>query len=326
MGIQTVSQALANEGPAFSFKNKIINGNFEFWQRANTFTQTIASTSGSYMVCDRYFTYTDTSSTRVISRQEFTTNERNSTEPAKNSQYYHRVALTPSGSTTFQFYQRIEGLRQFANKTVTVSFYAKADRAQTTNLFLYGVSGGGSEDFLTSTQSYTLGTSWQKYTFTLAIPTINTGWSFGATEALTVYLTQMTTSTAITIDFSQVQFEIGSVATPFELRPSTQELMLCMRYFQSYKYSGFISGPLTANAHRTTIPYLLVPMRAAPTLTFYDMNGNSGYLTEFSSQTQRAVQTWSSNGTAGYLGGGYVQTTTNFVNAAEVRFDAVSEI
>lgn len=72
---------------------------------------------------------------------------------------------------------------------------------------------------------------------------------------------------------SLVQFEPGSVATPFERRPFGQELALCQRYAIRYLgTSAFEKLPATGyNSTSTTFIAafsLPVPMRASPSLTF----------------------------------------------------------
>jgi len=63
---------------------------------------------------------------------------------------------------------------------------------------------------------------------------------------------------------SLVQFEPGSVATPFERRPYGTELALCQRYFQLGSGAVGTTGNTTTNFY-TSFNYM-VPMRAAPTL------------------------------------------------------------
>lgn len=269
MGIQTATQALSNESSTFSFRNKVINGNFDIWQRATTATY---SGDGSVMqTADRWLTYVDTASTsRTISRQEFTTNERGAgVEPAKNSRYHLRTSWSVSTSSTIQQFHKIEGLRQFAGKTVTLSFYAKADRATTLNTFLYGVGGGANSDsYLTgmTDNPYTLSTSWQKFTFKLTIPSMSaySSWNWTENECMVIYLYQGTITSNIVIDTAQVQLEIGNVATPFENRPVGLELLLCQRYYQAIYGSMGVTRTTTRNWINNT---LNVTMRSSPSVS-----------------------------------------------------------
>lgn len=91
----------------------------------------------------------------------------------------------------------------------------------------------------------------------------------------------MATSGA-TMYITGVQFERGSVATPFELRPYTTELQLCQRYYYKTQQTGnatsggiavFQNFTASEGAGGARFP---VRMRATPTITNYDNNGNSG--------------------------------------------------
>ena len=73
---------------------------------------------------------------------------------------------------------------------------------------------------------------------------------------------------------SLVQFEQGSVATPFERRPIGTELFLCMRYYQQYSNIGAFApidlGVSTFSNDTSTVrgtTVFPVPMRAAPVLS-----------------------------------------------------------
>ena len=65
-----------------------------------------------------------------------------------------------------------------------------------------------------------------------------------------------------------VQWEVGSQATPFEHRSISDELTLCMRYFEKVRVDSFPMQPAGNNGvnSETRIPYH-VKKRAAPTVT-----------------------------------------------------------
>ena len=98
-----------------------------------------------------------------------------------------------------------------------------------------------------------------------------------------------------TFKLTGVQMEIGDRATPFEHRSFGEELSLCQRYFcKSYDYST-VPGTSTFNGcvgrHGTASSSMFstgevfvstrfaVDMRAAPTVTAYDITGNAGKTT-----------------------------------------------
>jgi len=157
--------------------NAIINGAFDIWQRGTSFSNPV---SGSY-TADRFMYVGDGSgATRTISQQTFTPG----TAPVTGyeGQFFFRYATTVagSGSTYNGFQQRIEDVRAFAGQTVTVSFWAKADAARSVSVSLtqsFGSGGSGSIETSFGTASVT--TSWTRFSFSVAIPSI-TGKTIGA--------------------------------------------------------------------------------------------------------------------------------------------------
>jgi hypothetical protein len=108
----------------------------------------------------------------------------------------------------------------------------------------------------------------------------------------------LTANTAVTVrftggTFTKAQFELGTVATPFERRPPQIELALCQRdYAKSYAIgtvpgtaavpgrfvaAGNVGGSITAVI---TLP---VPMRAAPTVSIWDTSSNANGVISLSS-------------------------------------------
>ena len=99
--------------------------------------------------------------------------------------------------------------------------------------------------------------------------------------------TWFTTANA-TFDYTGVQLEVGSTATPFEHLSYGDELRRCQRYFYKTYRQGIAPGTDDAtdicswrnqmSAGRTdmtlNIPFA-VPMRATPTIVGYSKNGNS---------------------------------------------------
>ena len=252
--------------PFVAGKNKIINGDFGIWQRG-----TSGFGLGAAFNADRWAFYRDGSgATEAITQQTFTPG----TAPVAGyeSQYFWRYAATVAGTgaTERSLYTKIEDVRTFANQTVTVSFWAKADAARTINLFLaQNFGSGGSASVNTSLTGHSVTTSWARYSTTVAVPSIS-----GKTVGTSSFL-QLTMSFPVnvieTIDIWGVQLESGSVATPFQTASGTigGELALCQRYFVNYVGTG--NQICTAAAYSSTradgVIGFPVAMRVAPTLT-----------------------------------------------------------
>ena len=157
--------------------------------------------------------------------------------------------------------------------------------------------------------------------------TLQTTWGSLAQTNRGVGGTSFFDSTDRTFFITGVQLEVGEQATPFEHRSFGEELALCQRYFQDIDKdsdsSGIISNTVTGSNNRTSMPLFSTVMRATPTLTFFDTSGNSGKVSEFSSNTQRTISSTSENRA---IGGGYLTLSANANNAIRLRFKADIEL
>ena len=111
----TVAPASSN-----MFRNKIINGNFDIWQRGTSQT-----TSGWGSV-DRWRLNLVSSGDATLSQQSFDVGQ---TEVPGNPWYYVRVESTTNSSSEekISIRQSIEDVGTLAGQTATLSFWAKAD-------------------------------------------------------------------------------------------------------------------------------------------------------------------------------------------------------
>jgi hypothetical protein len=221
------------------FRNRIINGNFDIWQRGTSFTNQATST----YTTDRFFNAWDgAGATRTISRQSFTQGQ---TDVPGNPLYFYRFAQTVAGSGGSYnncLIQLIEGVQTFAGQPIVVSFWARATvgtvTLSSTMRQNFGISGSGYVDFNPgSQQTFVLTSNWQRYTFQYFVPSI-TGKTIGSSGDFLALFNYVNTNLVQTIDFASVQVEAGTVATPFEVRPYGVELQLCQRYYHRTCNSG----------------------------------------------------------------------------------------
>lgn len=228
----------------FSFRNKIINGDFRVWQRGLTIGP--YSDGVARYLADRW----RTSSASVVHSAS-----RGNLAPDELDPIYHElVVATTAGTAGYCIAtQPIESVRQLAGKTVTVSFYAKADAAKPMSVEVHQYFGGGgspSAGVICGVQKVNLITSWQKFEVVISVPSIS-GKTLGTDgkDALQINFwfaagssfdtrTDTLGHQAGTFDIAQVQVEEGSVATPFEQRPIGLERSLCERYYQTGSYGG----------------------------------------------------------------------------------------
>ena len=239
--IQTQLNNKAATTSIFGFKNHIINGNFDIWQRGTS------QTMSGYGSDDRWVNL-NIGSTKTHSRIDCTDTER----ALFNASVFSRTVVSSvagAGNAVVKA-QYIEDVTKLAGKTVTLSFWAKANSNKNIAIEFgqrFGTGGTPSTDALgIGSQLIALTTTWQKKTITVTLPSI-VGKTLG-TDGVD------TTSTRIvfwfdagssfnsrsanlgqqsgTFDIAQVQLEEGSVATPFEQRPIGLEYSLCYRYFE----------------------------------------------------------------------------------------------
>jgi hypothetical protein len=218
--------------------NRIINGNFDFWQRGTSFT-------GSEYGADRWG-HGRIGTTHTVTRQSFTLGQ---TAVPNEPTYFCRTVVTSvaGAGNISQLFQRVEDVRTFAGKQVTVSFWAKVDATKNISIELiqYFGTGGSPSAEVTSigVTKVSVGTSWQKVTVTTTLPSIS-GKTLGTDgnhqTALNIYFdagsdfnarTDSLGQQSGTFDIAQVQLEPGAAATPFEQRSIGTELALCQRYF-----------------------------------------------------------------------------------------------
>ena len=83
-----------------------------------------------------------------------------------------------------------------------------------------------------------------------------------------------------TMDITGIQWELGSVATPFEYRPYSVELAMCQRYLQVITVDGHaFSGNWTSATTWGANPPLQTVMRAIPSVTITNItNGITSFL------------------------------------------------
>ena len=277
-------------GSSLNFRNKIINGNFDIWQRGTS----LASGTGARYLADRW-TNGSATTTYTPSRQAFTAGQPDvPNEPA----FFHRTVVVSGGTngSNATLHQHIESVRTFAGKTVTLSFYAKTPTAPENvaiEFYQYFGTTGGSPAVSIPAGSFNLTSSWQKFTVTVNIPSISSK-TIGSSndDYLTVYFwfdagsNFAARASSIgyqsgTFDIAEVQVEEGSVATPFEERPIGTELALCQRYYtKSYPIEvpvgaissdGIVNWRSTynaANGDYNSVEFK-VTMRAKPQVSLY---------------------------------------------------------
>jgi hypothetical protein len=297
-------------GNPLMFRNRIINGNFDVWQRGTSFS---SPATAAYTTDRWYVNYDGSGATRTISRQTFALGQ---TAVPGNPKYYLQWAQTVAGTggTFNQLVQPIESVLTFAGQVVTVSFWAQASTG-TPSLTLYtgqyfGTGGSPSAAVYPGiSPTYTLSTSWQYFTWTTFLPSI-TGKTLGTNgDDYTSIAFRAPSNATGTWNIASVQVEAGSVATPFEVRPYATELALCQRYYEKSYNDGVNPGTNTEASLFSGFagdtagiqgPVFRVTKRAVPTMTFWARAGTAGNVSGWTNTaTNTAYTGYGGNGANG---------------------------
>jgi hypothetical protein len=281
-------------GNPLMFRNRLVNGNFNIWQRGTSFSSVSAST----YTADRWCTGGNA--------QALTVAQSSDTPLFAGFQYSLSITTTfTSGSTALleQRLERVNSLDFYKGTTFVISFWAK-QTAGTTNslsvapLFPSGVETGyssGTNATTPTSQNATLSSSWTYYTMPFVISSASV-----VTNSLYFQFYWLSApSNPSTVLITGVQLEKGSVATTWEQRPYATELALCQRYYQEIPNSGGShftgagrsQGSLVATNGSVccTGMYFQVPMRTNPTPVYYAAGSTSGVFTFYTGSSGSQV-------------------------------------
>ena len=261
--------------PYQGFRNTIINGAMDVWQRGTSFANASAS---PYYTVDRFQTYRAgavagmTASRQTSALDGFTYSLRVQRDNGNTS--VNEIVVNQTFET--------QNIRKHHNKFVTLSFYARcgANFSSASSALNFGILAGTGTDGSIANgltgQAYfssgtaTLTTTFQRFTVTTSavLPTSKT--------QLGIIISFIPVGTAGANDWVEitgVQLEQGSVATPFEHRPIGTELALCQRYYQVINLSSSYGMPGFCDTTNLFIGVTSFPeMRTSPSVAFFGSN------------------------------------------------------
>lgn len=249
------------------YRQAIINGNFDVWQRGTTATNPSHNT---YFAADRWKGFVDGSgfpANIIHSRQALTPGD------IPNSYYFYRISPDGTGTIAtmvlYRLLQIIENGNRYLcglNKKITVSFYARSSIAnKKIGIYIqqnYGTGGTPTSSEVINGTNWTLTSTWTKYTYTFTTNTL-VGKTFGTNndDNLSLFfgyvwnaIYQSRFGSSATedfvgsgnIDIAQVQLCAGDVALPFMPKSYEEELSACMRYCEPFG-NGLLGRVTNAN-------------------------------------------------------------------------------
>ena len=281
-------------------RNLLINGDFNIWQRY-TSTSTFNGWAG-----DRW-QWVGGSTTGTLSKE--------TSDLPPNQPFISACRLVNTGSGTMITRQVIENGR---------AMYGTKGLYRTFSIWVKVISGSFSADISDrETVTTTRINEWHRISVTT---NRDDGNAYDAHSYIDLQLNGVGE-----VIVTGVQYELGSVATPFEFRPYQQELALCQRYYWKITgssgsgYAAFGAGGfIYSNLFSAFVPYP-VQMRATPTFTissdlFISTNGFptiSSIASNYANQYSARIEFNTSTSVAGYGGAvGMANATTSFIAAS----------
>jgi hypothetical protein len=295
------------------FRNKLLNGYMRIAQRGTSFVVG-AGASNNYTL-DQFLLETNITTGAITAAQQTL---GASDAPYISNAILHSLRLT--ATTALSAYSNV-GLQQVLEGyntadllwgspqglPVTLSCWIKTNAA-TSSIVTMSIKN------FTNTHSYpfnvTIASSgaWQYVSQTIPAPPVTSVWDSTSNGSMRVYLIGYDTRGTVTgntwnasafyststttnifgtlnnyIEVTGVQLEKGSIATTFEMRSFTMELLMCQRYYYRrynetlYDRFGFYTGNSTTVAYGQVV--LPTKMRAPPTMRVSaatDFSGMSG--------------------------------------------------
>ena len=248
-------------------RNRFMNGDFQIAQRGTS--HTYSNGQSGYHTIDRLFSACfSAGGTLALSQQH-------AGHDGVDAPKFLRATTAGTAGTSATVYSRqaIEGIEQFSNKQVTVSFMVKANTATTFQLrreYYYGSSSTEYSGFV----DVPVTTSWTKFTHTYDAVDFSSK-TIGSVNYWSVlfYWSTNQGSNKVrdgNIDITNIQMEIGTEATPFERLSFSEQLHLCQRYCQVWSESGDALIFAGKGQGSTQIDFgwpLAVPLRVSPTIS-----------------------------------------------------------
>jgi len=274
-GDLVVSGTISGGAGMGAFRNRIINGDMRIAQRGTSNVMAVSAIAVLYGTVDRFGIYSSITSGALTSTQQ--TLVASDTPFQLGLRYSWRLTTTvPLGLGYFLPTYTVEGLTwadfmwgTSFGQPVTVSFWMRSNIANG-SIIPINFRNSATNYSYNAPVTVTNGGGWQYATFTVPPPPNGSTWAsdntacvylgLGAVHATLYSSTPNTwqasnymgvpgytpwwTQAGNYIEFTGVQLEKGTVATPWEQRPYAQELALCQRYYyQVTSPSGASGGP-----------------------------------------------------------------------------------
>lgn len=279
----------ADNIPFNVYRQAIINGNFDIWERGSTVLSGGGGSNAYGYGPDRWWSqiYSDSvgGSSGNWVRQDFTVGQ---TVVPNNPKYFARFNIltlpTVQTNSLIRIQQPIEDVSLLSGKKVSISFWAKTGVARSivpAMIQNFGTGGSAEVSIVGNVSSMSITTGWEMFTVKFVIPSIlGKTIGVGSYTAFTLIINKQSNAVISTpsgvvgnwatgyLDVAQVQLNVGDVALPFHPRHIADEIALCSRYYIR-KTGRLVGYKGTGGSIKRSFYYdpFTVRMRTVPTIT-----------------------------------------------------------
>ena len=262
-------------GPLSGLRNKIINGNFDVWQRGTSF-------SAVGYTADRF---TASSSNAInTSRQAFPIGQ---TDVPGAPAYFLRIApvtTITSGSAVLRHF--IEGLLTVPpGETFTLTFWARSSSLTSINVQCIAAYTWSSDIATVVSGARPIGAGWTKVQIVGTMPS-HAGKTLGANNSIVAQVVTNSAFTTGTLDIARMSLVLGDVtgeSDPFDARHLQQELALCHRYYERDD-GAVVMSQYNTNVYQGVL-WFKQPKRRVPSMA---ITTSSGSFTEYQTTPMKA--------------------------------------
>lgn len=281
-------------------RNRLINGDMRISQRGTTFTSTStpANNDNTYLL-DRWVLLSDGNDIVDVTQANV----------APSGGLFSMGLDVETVNKKFGILQVIEqrNIIGMFNQQVTLSFSARTTGTSIANMKAVILSWTGTADTVTrdvvsawgadgvtptwatswtaenTPQNLAPSNTWTRYSITATLDTANVN-----NVAVFIWCDDMTTTIGDFLYVTDVQLEVGSLATPFERKLMPDVLAECQRYYHRSRLANFpptsydtVGASMAINFSSfnglgMTTAIFAVVMRASPTITAYSTGGTAG--------------------------------------------------
>jgi hypothetical protein len=269
----SASSAAIAAATSQGYKNVIINGGMNIWQRGTALTNIIGNTYTADMVMAAH-----NGTGAFVGVGQVAVTDSTVLAAGLNNALVYNVTGAPVSNTYRQLLFRVENPLTLAVKTARLTCWAKADTARTSSLTAAtnpGTGGSPSSGVNLGAATFALTTAWQRITTTVIMPAASTIVAGTNNDGWIEAVIGLPINTTLSVQITGIQLEADTgVVTAFEARFPGVELALAQRYYRAG--SGIWSSYADVSSTLYAPIFFGVTMRTTPTVSLV-LSGGGNY-------------------------------------------------